>query len=126
MVVWGGFDGSSRLNTGGQYDPAANRWTATSTASVPSGRESSTAAWAGAKMIVWGGYDTGFTNTRGQYDPATDAWLWTGTATTGAPTPRYIHTAVWTGTKMVVWGGYDGAYTRTGGQYDPASNSWTT
>ncbi|HSM15028.1 MAG TPA: kelch repeat-containing protein, partial [Thermoanaerobaculia bacterium] len=36
MIVWGGFDGSSRLDTGGRYDPATDIWVATSRAGAPS------------------------------------------------------------------------------------------
>src|SRR5206468_3404981 len=29
MIVWGGFNGSSGLNTGGRYNPGTDSWTAT-------------------------------------------------------------------------------------------------
>src|SRR5438105_733916 len=78
-------------------------------------------------MVVWGGHDnvTGYSNTGGRYNPATDSW--TATSTTNAPEARYYHTAVWTGTQMIVWGGYDGNSghsINTGGRYDPAKDSW--
>ena len=46
MIVWGGtyFDGINHsFNDGGRYDPAANRWTATSTTGAPTARRSHTA-----------------------------------------------------------------------------------
>ncbi|PYK25778.1 MAG: galactose oxidase, partial [Verrucomicrobia bacterium] len=114
-------------NTGGQYDPATDSWTATSTTNAPDGRYYHTAVWTGTQMIAWGGYtSSGSTNTGGRYDPATDSW--TATDTTNAPEARYLHTAVWTGSRMIVWGGYDGnpgQYLNTGGRYDPSSDSWT-
>ena len=57
MIVWGGFNGSSFLNTGGRYNPSTDSWTATSTTNAPAARESHTAVWTGSEMIVWGGYN---------------------------------------------------------------------
>lgn len=127
MIVWGGYNGLSGLdtNTGGRYVPATDSWTPTSTTGAPETRDSHTAVWAGTKMVVWGGGDEIFTpkNTGGRYDPTTNSWL--PTTTTGSPAARLYHTAVWSGSKMVVWGGYNG--TRdidTGGLYDPTADSW--
>ena len=58
MIIWGGFfyDGSTHdFNTGGRYNPSTDSWTATSTANVPTARDSHTAVWSGSEMIVWGG-----------------------------------------------------------------------
>ena len=55
MIVWGGYDGSSNLHTGGRYSPGTNSWAATSTTNVPTGRSNHTAVWTGSEMIVWGG-----------------------------------------------------------------------
>jgi hypothetical protein len=79
-------------------------------------------------MIVWGGSSgSGFPNTGGIYDPATDTWR--PTSTTAAPNGRSSHTAVWTGAGMIVWGGTVGPFTgfNTGGIYDPvgATNFYT-
>jgi N-acetylneuraminic acid mutarotase len=127
MIVWGGTqDGSSTFfNDGGQYDPVANAWTATTTTGAPSARELPTAVWTGSKMIVWGGYNGSVPlNDGGQYDPVANAW--TPTKLTGAPSIRNYHTAVWTGSRMIVWGGYNGSVPlNDGGQYDPVGNSWT-
>src|SRR2546428_3432666 len=40
MIVWGGENGSSFLNTGGRYNPGTDSWTATSTTTPPAGRRS--------------------------------------------------------------------------------------
>ena len=70
MVVWGGTNGAgSLLNTGGQYDPMSDSWTANpNTGNLPSGRADHTAVWTGTKMIIWGGYDEfgTYLNTGGQ------------------------------------------------------------
>jgi hypothetical protein len=67
MILWGGFDGNSELNTGGRYDPNTNSWAATATSNAPSPRGYHTAIWTGSEMIVWGGEGPPFTNTGGIY-----------------------------------------------------------
>jgi N-acetylneuraminic acid mutarotase len=72
MIVWGGqagLDFGFYFNTGGRYDPAADSWTATSTANAPNGRYRHTAVWTGNEMIVWGGtlYTNTSTSTGGRY-----------------------------------------------------------
>jgi N-acetylneuraminic acid mutarotase len=126
MIVWGGFDGSNRVNTGGRYNPGTNSWTATTISDAPSARYSHTAVWSGSEMIVWGGSPImTIGNTGGRYSPGTDSW--TATSTTNAPSARSVPTAVWTGSEMIVWGGFAGAgnYLNTGGRYDPGTDSWT-
>ena len=107
MIVWGGYSGSSYLNTGGRYDPSTDSWTATSLTNAPDGRVDHTAVWTGTEMIVWGGWNfPDRLNTGGKYNPSTDSW--TATSLTNAPEGRYYHTAVWTGSEMIVWGGFFG------------------
>ena len=84
MIVWGGFDGTFRLNTGGKYNPSTDSWMATSTNNAPVGREFHTAVWTGSEMIVWGGGS--YQNTGGKYNPGMDSWI--ATDTTRAPAGR--------------------------------------
>jgi N-acetylneuraminic acid mutarotase len=120
MIVWGGLNGSGNLNDGGQYDPGANAWTATTTTGAPLGRSQHTAVWTGSRMVVWGGYGASYLNDGGQYDPGANAW--TATTPAGAPSGRTNHTAVWTGSRMIVWGGFNGStYLNDGGQWQTVS-----
>jgi hypothetical protein len=125
MIIWGGYNGAF-LNTGGQYDPVADSWTATTLVGAPTGRSTYTAVWTGSRMVVWGGFDgANRVNTGGRYDPVGNSWSAGGTTTTNAPAARNLHTAVWTGSKMIVWGGTDTlTYFNTGGRYDPVGDSW--
>ena len=125
MIVWGGYDGNSYLNTGARYNPGTDSWTATSATNAPSGRNEHTAVWTGTEMIIWSGFNgSSYLNTGGRYNPGTDSW--TDTSTSNAPSARYSHTALWSGTQMVIWGGFDGStYVNTGGRYNPGTNSWT-
>jgi N-acetylneuraminic acid mutarotase len=129
MIVWGGLNNGSPLNTGGRYNPSTDSWTATSTTNAPARRFEHTAVWTGSEMIVWGGEGAFFVglNTGGRYNPSTDTWI--GTSTNNAPSARQGHTAVWTGSEMIIWGGayYSGGppeYFNTGGRYNPGTDSW--
>ncbi|HEU5179852.1 MAG TPA: MopE-related protein, partial [Candidatus Polarisedimenticolia bacterium] len=128
MIVWGGLPtaGGVSVNTGGQYDPAGNSWTPTSSTQEVTARIDHTAVWTGNEMIIWGGSEQNLrVNTGGRYNPTSDSW--TPTTLSGAPAARAVHVAVWTGNKMVVWGGggTNGAYLLTGGRYDPILDSWS-
>ncbi|MBN2382606.1 hypothetical protein JXQ70_06970 [bacterium] len=126
VIIWGGYEGSSYLNSGGRYYPETDTWLTTSEGTnVPTARYSHTAVWTGSEMIVWGG--NSFLNTGGCYDPASDTWTATNTTHMYCPTARDGHTAVWSGEEMVVWGGYvdgTGDPVNTGGKYYPDTDSW--
>ena len=79
MIVWGGFDGTFPVNTGGRYDPETNGWRPTSTANAPGRRYSPTAVWTGTEMIVWGGFGASSLDTGGRYCAST------GTSVTRRP-----------------------------------------
>ena len=88
MIVWGGYGGSSYLNDGGRYNPAANTWTASPPPAHPPRAAYHTAVWTGSEMIVWGGSGSnGYLNNGGRYNPAANTW--TAVTTTGAPAARY-------------------------------------
>ncbi len=126
MLVWGGKfqQDANLLNSGGQYNPSTNTWTAMSTANAPEARSDHTAVWTGSRMMLWGGtiyvpFSLVPTATGGVYDPAADSWI--PTSLVNAPMARATHSAVWTGVMMIVWGGG----TSTGGRYVPSTDSWT-
>ena len=134
MVVWGGYGCFNPpsctitliLQTGGQYDPVGDSWTATTTTDAPTGRYDFTTVWTGSEMIIWGGFYSVYQQSGGRYAPALDQWASGGTSLVDAPLGRYGHASVWTGSRMIVWGGQTGSdvFTDTGGIYDPATNSW--
>jgi hypothetical protein len=98
MLVWGGYDGSSYLNSGARYTPGTDSWNATSLSNAPTGRAGHTAVWTGSIVVVWGGGDassSGLTS-GGRYNPASDAWIG-ATSMSNAPSARSGHTAEWTG-----------------------------
>lgn len=121
MAVWGGGSGSSDFGDGALYNPATNKWTATSSSGAPSARQSHTVIWTGTEMVVWGGFGGGaYLGDGARYRPATNSWR--TMSGVGAPGVRTAHTAVWTGGEMIVWGGthYTGVWNEIyndGGRY---------
>jgi N-acetylneuraminic acid mutarotase len=130
MIVWGGYNGTNYLNTGGIYDPSANSWSAPAASSLP-GRSYQVALWTGSQMLIWGGYlgGTNYANSGSRYNPSANSW--SAMTTNGAPSGRDVPAAVWTGTEIIIWGGYNsgvnggGAFLFDGARYNPASDSWT-
>lgn len=118
MLIWGGFDGTSELDSGGRYDPEDDSWMDTSGIDAPTARSYHAAVWTGQRMIVWGGNPVD----GGRYDPATDTW--TPTASAFVPASRSGHVAVWTGNLMLVYGGSQ-VGNHPGGRYDPVLDAWT-
>ncbi len=59
MLVWGGNDGSSDLDTGARFDPALDQWLSMSATGVPLARSRHAAVWTGNLMFVWGGTNFG-------------------------------------------------------------------
>lgn len=57
LCIWGGRDGGGLRDDGACWDAAANRWTATPTASAPSPRTDAACAWDGARLVLFGGAD---------------------------------------------------------------------
>jgi N-acetylneuraminic acid mutarotase len=125
MIVWGGFNNTGVLNSGGRYNPSTDSWTTTSSANAPAARAHHTAVWTGIEMIIWGGEDENVVplNSGGKYNPNTDTW--TATTTLAAPEARTLHSAIWTGSEMIVWGGVGAIYYDSGSRYDPHTDSWT-
>lgn len=127
MIVWGGYDGSQRVNTGGIYDPSKNKWVGSvSTTNAPSPRLHHVAVWTGSEMIIWGGEDANFVNVNdgARYNPANNTWK--PLSALGAPVARQAATAVWSGWEMILWGGCvgPGASVQTGARYNPVTDAW--
>jgi N-acetylneuraminic acid mutarotase len=122
MIVWGGQNDTTLLDTGGIYDPVSDAWSSTNPTGAPIPRSEHAAAWTGSSMVVFGGRfsnsSAGTTDTGGMYDPVSGQW--TPTATAGAPgfNLGFGEPSVWTGAELILWNG-------GGGRFDPAANSWS-
>ena len=127
MIIWGGVDAGSPLDTGGRYFPATDSWLPVSLeANTPAARYGHTAIWNGSEMLIWGGVGAGsmLLNSGGRYDPSLDSWSPISTGL-DSPSARNAHTAVWLAGRMIIWGGSNGvSRLNTGGRYDPAADIW--
>jgi hypothetical protein len=72
MIIWGGADGVTLVNTGGRYHAASNSWfvSGTSVAAAPTVRYLHTAVWTGTEMLVWGELPSAHSTTPGPTIPA--------------------------------------------------------
>jgi N-acetylneuraminic acid mutarotase len=123
MVVWGGYNGTTVLNTGGKYNANFDSWSATPVSAFAPERSRHSAVSTDFQMLIFGGFNgADEVNTAAKYDPSVN--VWTALSSVDAPAPRADHTAVWTGDHMVVFGGFNGAYLNSGGILDPFSNMW--
>jgi Kelch motif len=128
MIVWGGGSEGQFYQSGGVYDPVADRWRPTAEEEAPAGRWGHAAVWTGSEMIVWGGRSSFAPVNHRQdgaiYNPRTDRWR--PMTLVGAPTGRSQMAAVWTGDQLLVWGGWSdgGRCLSTGAVYDPRTDQW--
>jgi len=127
MLIWGGWNGGSYLSSGGLFDPsvgASGTWTATSTASAPTGRADHGAVWTGDRLLVWGGCGTDACGTLfadgGIFVPSAAGGVWTPIPADAQVGARRRLSAVWTGSELIVWGGQNAAGSlNTGARYTP-------
>ncbi len=124
MIVFGGSIYHGITFTGAIYNPENDTWRPLDTSGLGYYPTWYSVVWTGNDIIVWGGYDSGFSNNALVYNLENDSW--TLLAPSGnCPSARWDHTAVWTGTKMIIWGGADNdAFLNTGGIFDPVTGEW--
>lgn len=107
VLIWGGSQGGSPLNTGASLDPVGNTWTALPTTGAPSARSGHVAVWTGSEMLVFGGETaSGPVATGAAYNPVTAQWRPLSSA--GNPVARTEGTATWTGSELLIFGGSSG------------------
>jgi N-acetylneuraminic acid mutarotase len=127
MIVWGGFNGTTRIPYGYFYDLTTDTWSTRQTnvlASSPGLRVYTEGHWTGSEYLIWGGYDGAVLNTGFRYDPVTDVWK--RMSTTNAPEARRIFSQVIAGDKYFVWGGNNATVrVNTGAVYDIPTDTWT-
>ena len=104
VIVWGGSQGGSYLNTGGVYDPSARSWSSVATTDAPSGRASFGTFWSGKEFVVIGGEnsDGALANSFG-FDPISNKWR--AFSTSGSPSARIGGVGAWSGSEIMVFGG---------------------
>lgn len=119
-----GYNGSARVNSWYEYDPASDSWTAK--APVPGGpREYAISFVLSNKIYVGGGTpNQPLLDDLHAYDPATNTW----TQVANLPSPRIFASCFTANGKAYLFGGFvgPGQYANaTVHEYDPVLDSWT-
>jgi N-acetylneuraminic acid mutarotase len=111
FYVFGGFDGSARVNDFHKYDILEQEWTRilpnVSDMTLPTSRHSHSAVVHNNSMWVFGGYDGSYRCDLYEYNFLTN--VWTVVDTVGRiPRPRYRATCVIYNNCLILHGGHDG------------------
>jgi adhesin/invasin len=126
VIVWGGHNGTSPLNSGALYDPVAKTWTPMSLTQAPSARSGHSAVWTGNSMIIWGGQDSsGHLSDGARFYPNTNSWQSLPDASS-VISARHDHSAVLAGTQMIIFGGTNGSTDfGDGAVFDLTHSTWS-
>ena len=121
MIVFGGYNGSDRLNTTYEYDITNDTWTQLSSGAIA--MSNSVSVIYNGKMIVFGGYNgSEVNNDTWEYDITNDAW----TQLSSGATARYLSSAILHNDKMIIFGGYDkNSNLNDTWEYDITNDTWT-
>ncbi len=111
FYVFGGFDGSARVNDFHKYDILEQEWTRilpnVLDMTLPTSRHSHSAVVHNDSMWVFGGYDGSYRCDLFEYNFVTN--IWTVVDTVGRiPRPRYRATCVMYNDHLILHGGHDG------------------
>jgi hypothetical protein len=112
MYLFGGYDGSNRVNDFWEYDAQLNKWTDitnTTGGTPPSPRHSHSMFFFDNKIHVLFGYDGNYRNDLYIFDCTSRLWSATPTRGTHTPKARYRNSATVVKDKLFVFGGHDGA-----------------
>lgn len=127
FYVFGGFDGSSRVNDLHEYDLFLHKWrNIPSNGSEPSPRHSHSAVVYGSSMYIFAGYDGGYCNDLHQFHFQTKAWspvICDGTL----PRGRYRCSTVVYKDQLIIHGGHDGTcHLDDAHVYNFTTSTWST
>lgn len=122
--VWGGLVSGVPVDSGAQYDPAADSWNPLPPGDAPAARWGGSAVWTGDRVVVWGGFGATYLGDGATFQPATMSWA--PTSVVGAPSARSGQAPVWTGSRFVVLGGRNASgLLADGAMLDVVSGQWT-
>jgi len=133
VLISGGRNGTTSLNTAQLYSPSAGTWMAAGTLNAAREQHTATLLPSGKVLVTGGVNGTTVLATAATYDPSSSAGTWTAT-TSPMPGARKAHTATLISTtntqlngKILVVGGNDGAASQpTVYLYDPAQLQFST
>lgn len=131
MVIFGGENGTGRLNDVWAYDLTTEQWTDLTPASgsAPSPRRTPGSVYdpAGERMVTWSGQGGGFFNDVWSFDLTNHTWT-EHTPDTPLPNPRYGVASIYDplSGELVTFAGFTnaGRFEDTW-RFDPATETWT-
>lgn len=122
MIIYGGLDNTTSLNTGFRYNPSAGgSWTAIAAPPIPA-RHDHAATWTGSMMVVSGGISTTSPSQAvANYDPVGNSWSMPSHQSYSeyASRGKYHHYSLLAGNMVIIWGGYDEVMI-TAGSFPPS------
>jgi hypothetical protein len=112
MYVFGGYDGSTRVNTFHAYSFAEKRWSPVHAIGGPPGPRDRHVAFAfGFQFYVHGGFNgTSRVSDFWGFDLSSMTWREVVVLGGRPPSPRHSHSAVVHRHSLYIYGGYDGSY----------------
>ena len=130
FYVFGGYNGSERVNDLYQFCVPKGQWELldSGTDGAPSPRDRHSGCVHGGVLYIWGGFDGDKrVNDMWAYDLSKGGWrrvLLPPDGTENRPSPRHSHSAVVVGNTMYVGFGYDGDYNNDFYAYDFDTGLW--
>lgn len=126
FFVFGGYDGSSRLNELHRFDFPSSAWSHVipSGGSAPSPRDRLAACALQQSMYIFGGYDgTNRVNDLWRFDVSRNAWSCIDSPS-ALPSPRHSHSLCAHNDKLYLLFGYDGNYKSDVWEFNPVRKTW--
>eukprot|EP00638_Chattonella_subsalsa_P015437 CAMPEP_0117818270 /NCGR_PEP_ID=MMETSP0949-20121206/1148_1 /TAXON_ID=44440 /ORGANISM="Chattonella subsalsa, Strain CCMP2191" /LENGTH=452 /DNA_ID=CAMNT_0005656753 /DNA_START=128 /DNA_END=1486 /DNA_ORIENTATION=+ len=126
MYIFGGYDGSNRVNDFYEFSLEHARWSLVPASGIPpSPRDRHIGVTHGNSFYVFAGFDgTQRVNDFFEFSFDTHQWVPVAALSGIAPTPRHSHAAVIHGHSMFVFGGYDGSYRSDFHEFNFVSCTW--
>lgn len=127
IYIFGGYDGSNRVNDFYEFSIEQKRWSLVPSQGVPpSPRDRHVGVTHGNSFYVFAGFD-GTQRVNDFFEFSFDTHQWAPVAALGglAPTPRHSHAAVVHGHALFVFGGYDGSYRSDFHEFNFVSCTWS-
>ena len=129
FLVFGGFDGSSRLNDLHKFEFSSGLWThvAPLNGLAPSPRDRLAATTHKESMYIFGGFDgTSRVSDFWRFDTSRNSWHLVDAVSGTIPSARHSHAAVeWSG-KIYILFGYDGNYRNDITEFNISRRTWVS
>lgn len=127
LYVFGGYDGSNRVNDFYKFNFKASKWSQVAVQGVsPSARDRHVVVSHNDRIYIFAGYDgNNRVNDFWQYDTEHEAWTIVETSLGNPPTPRHSHSGVEYDGSMYIFAGYDGNYRSDFHKYNFSQRKWT-